>query len=489
MVAAVFLSGGVAHAPAHAEGETDPLAPWALTARVEYRHVTDRINHTRLATFIDSDSESMNFEFTASETYSRSPSCPDNGLPGDGGENYSGSVSGTGYYSRSFGFPSEWTGLPPAISYTGLYTNPTPSTFARTGTIGLCGSSIPLNDFAGTVLTEVVLLPGTDELEIASPGTTLDYTYTKQSIDGQQTWSVSVYAVKLGAGPDLDGDLIIDSEDNCPADANADQADLDGDGLGDACDSDIDQDGIPNDLEVQIGSSPFSADTDGDGIGDSVETNGGQWVDTDGDGTPDAADEDSDDDGIPDVVEGVPDWRVPAHAVVDGTLVGIYSFTGEPFDLAGGLTARVTGAASEDITALCISSQWTARAQVKEEGGTVGFYWNDQIAAGWDLDPDSESDQVQSLGPGSYVGPFYDEAIQVTWCRAPSTITNGIVAANFNMPLSLTSSHTVVSLSHRATVWAQVADQVVASVELGKSTSREKKDIRWTKQTSIDFAY
>ena len=45
---------------------------------------------------------------------------------------------------------------------------------------------------------------------------------------------------------DSDGDRIPDDEDNCPNDSNFDQADLDRDGEGDACDEDIDEDGILN---------------------------------------------------------------------------------------------------------------------------------------------------------------------------------------------------------------------------------------------------
>jgi hypothetical protein len=79
-----------------------------------------------------------------------------------------------------------------------------------------------------------------------------------------------------GAGtPDSDNDGIADSSDNCPNIINADQADNDGDGIGNVCDStpggevlDSDNDGIadnrdncPNIINAD------QADNDGDGIG------------------------------------------------------------------------------------------------------------------------------------------------------------------------------------------------------------------------------
>ncbi len=62
----------------------------------------------------------------------------------------------------------------------------------------------------------------------------------------------------VAAVVDLDLDAIIDTTDNCPSVANADQADLDGDGLGNLCDDDADADtvlataGDCNDLDATV---------------------------------------------------------------------------------------------------------------------------------------------------------------------------------------------------------------------------------------------
>jgi CSLREA domain-containing protein len=70
---------------------------------------------------------------------------------------------------------------------------------------------------------------------------------------------------------DADGDATADASDNCLNLFNVDQADLDSDGRGDACDGDIDGDGLDNLRETEIGTDPWRRDSDNDGRSDGDE--------------------------------------------------------------------------------------------------------------------------------------------------------------------------------------------------------------------------
>lgn len=81
--------------------------------------------------------------------------------------------------------------------------------------------------------------------------------------------------------PDQDGDGLLDSEDNCPAIPNPGQENSDSDPQGDACDTDDDDDGLPDAEEVAMGTSLILEDTDGDGLDDGWERCFGEGLDPD----------------------------------------------------------------------------------------------------------------------------------------------------------------------------------------------------------------
>lgn len=142
--------------------------------------------------------------------------------------------------------------------------------------------------------------------------------------------------------PDADGDGIADTADNCPDLGNTDQVDTDDDAMGDVCDTDDDNDGIPdesNGTHVMDNCptgvtfiSNATSDNDGDGCHDTDEdddddndnvidtvdncrlvrntdqadmdndTRGDVCDDSDDDGTVDAEDVDDDGDGLIEIV-------------------------------------------------------------------------------------------------------------------------------------------------------------------------------------------
>lgn len=162
------------------------------------------------------------------------------------------------------------------------------------------------SSFAGTSASSPLVAGGVALLRAQNPTFTTDQIKWLLTSTAKDVYTVG-FDYRTGNGRmslDADGDGYNHDTDNCPLASNANQLDTDGDKLGNACDADDDNDGLPDALELSIGTNPLLVDTDGDSLSDYVEVcydgNCASYAprsdlnplsaDTDGDGIPDGSD-------------------------------------------------------------------------------------------------------------------------------------------------------------------------------------------------------
>lgn len=148
---------------------------------------------------------------------------------------------------------------------------------------------------------------------------------------------------------DTDFDGVVDGSDNCPDVFNPDQADTDGNGVGDACEppppADADGDGVPDDTDnCPTTPNADQADSDGNGIGDACDVP--PPADGDGDGvsddtdncptTPNADQSDGDSDGLGDACDADSAGPVVLRGALD-------EGSGPSTDLGSGLVGTLEG--------------------------------------------------------------------------------------------------------------------------------------------------
>ena len=193
---------------------------------------------------------------------------------------------------------------------------------------------------------------------------------------------------------DPDGDGLLTSEDNCPAIANSDQADLDADAIGDVCDDDIDGDTYANSDDAFPRDPSEWFDTDGDSIGNNTDE------DDDGDGMPDDYENDNGLDPLDDA-----DAELDADGDGDNNL---YEYTQgtDPNDADDFYQLSLQLLSGNPPTELAWDRQLSFEFSVSSSTDTIGAYEFTELSSpqGGALSYPQDSDHIVYSANGEFVG-------------------------------------------------------------------------------------
>gem|GEM_PF-1451704 len=175
---------------------------------------------------------------------------------------------------------------------------------------------------------------------------------------------------------DTDTDAVGDALDNCPAVANSDQLNTDGDNLGNACDGDDDNDGLSDTQEASLGTNPLVMDTDNDTVGDKIDNcpviSNANQLDADADQLGDVCDNDDDADSIADANDNCP--LIANSDQADSDSNGVGDACDGPIPTISGLWLQsfvVSGEEFDQTNSACISvNQSGAEFWMIEQNGS-----------------------------------------------------------------------------------------------------------------------
>lgn len=281
------------------------------------------------------------------------------------------------------------------------YSSSTPSTITITVDgdeyAGVDNTRWELRDPDGNVIaTGTVTGSGTQSWDVAVPSEG-DFTFTilDDFGDGLAGSDPASYSIAI------DGTEVLNSGSNpnfgtsttetFTVETTVTTRDTDGDGIADHLDLDSDNDGITDNVEGQTSGgyvAPSGVDANGDGIDDAYGT-GLTPVDTDGDGTADVIDTDSDNDGILDVDEA-------GHGVDQGTIDGSGDSDGD------GIMDAVDDVVGPDANDADVDGTGTVVLPDSDGDATTGgdFDWRDDAGINYVVEGGALDDVID----GSYTG-------------------------------------------------------------------------------------